>query len=87
MMMKDWLGAEKNLCEHCALTICCCPLVKLEEKIRQIREEKESQRKTSSDDNRVKIGEGRKRGRSPSPAHREQETPSKRSKEIKGLEH
>ena len=44
---EDWRKEDRKFCDNCALTRCCCHLVKLEEKIRQIKEE---ERRKEQDD-------------------------------------
>ena len=38
---EEWLGNIRYFCIHCAMQPCSCALVKLEEKIRQIRKDSE----------------------------------------------
>ena len=45
---EEWIGKEGRFCEYCALEGCCCHMVKLDEKIRQLKEEEDRKRHESN---------------------------------------
>ena len=84
-MMEDWIQEGGGFCDFCAMTPCCCCLLKVERKIRHLndRQDKEGGQHYKEEEEKMKKEEGegegrsgRKRSRTPS----WEETPSKKMK-------